>query len=362
MKNKLRNIIALTLLPQVWLVQWLAQHPDWVETYYSTSIYPYVGLFFRSLFGWVTFPVGEIIYTSLVFLGIRYLIKQRKKIKNQPFVFLRDVGLVLAVFYFTFYFVWGLNYYRKPLSDTLDIGKSVTISEIKKLTKDLVLKTNTLQYSITKDSSEMVKVPYSKNEIIEKTILNYQVLEKHTPIFKYPKPNIKKSMFSNISSYMGIGGYLNPFTNEAIVNGKTPLFRFPVVAAHEIGHQIGYSAENETNLIGYLVTTKNSDLYFQYAASAYALSYCLNAVYTVDETAANKLYNSINEGVKKNYQELKDYHDTYKNPFEPIFKEIFSTFLKANKQADGVKSYSRVVKLMVAYHKKYPLVIATRNR
>lgn len=355
MKNKLRNGIALSLIPQLILVRWLARHPDLVETYYSNSLYPWISQFFRSLFGWIPFSVGEIIYTLLIFLGIRYLIRKRKKIKTQPLAFLRNVLMVLSVFYFTFHLVWGFNYYRKPLSETLAINDSINVSEIKKLTQALILKTNTLQYEITADSSAMVQVPYTRSEILEKTIHNYNALDTEMPFLAYARPNIKKSMYSIMSSYMGIGGYLNPFTNEAQVNRKTPVFRFPVVAAHEIGHQIGYSAENETNLIGYLVTSKNEDIYFQYSATAYALSYCINAVHAIDEEAAEELYMQINDGVKKNYQELQDFNVAYENPFEPIFKSIFSTFLKANNQADGVKSYSRVVHLLVGYHNKYPL-------
>lgn len=162
-------------------------------------------------------------------------------------------------------------------------------------------------------------------------------------------------MFSIMSSYMGIGGYLNPFTNEAQVNKKTPVFRFPVIVGHEIGHQIGYSAENETNLIGYLVTAENQDLYFQYSASAYALAYCLNAINQTDEEAFEEFYSKINEGVKKNYRELQDFQDAYENPFEPVFTSVFNVFLKANNQVDGVQSYSRVVHLLVGYHEKYPL-------
>lgn len=355
MKNKLRNVIALSLIPQLILVQWLAGHPEWVETYYSKGIYPWISQFFRSLFGWIPFSVGEVIYSVLIFLGVRYLIKKRKKIKSEPLTFLRNILMVLSVFYLTFHIVWGLNYYRKPLAETLNINDSISIVEIKQLTKALVIKTNELQYKITTDSTAMVQVPYTRNEIIEKTISNYNRLDTQIPFLTYNRPNIKKSMYSIMSSYMGIGGYLNPFTNEAQVNRKTPVFRFPVVAAHEIGHQIGYSAENETNLIGYLVTSKNEDLYFQYSATAYALSYCLNAVHAFDEVAAEELYKQINDGVKKNYQELQDYNDIYKNPFEPIFKSVFSTFLKANNQEDGVKSYSRVVNLLVGYHKKHQL-------
>ena len=355
LKNNLRNGIALSIIPQLFIVKWLAHYPDWVEAYYSTGIYPWISQFFRSLFGWIPFSVGEIIYTALIVLGIRYLVIKWKKIRAQPLAFFRDMVLVLSVFYFTFHLVWGLNYYRKPLSETLAVNETVSAEKIKKLTAELVAQTNTLQYQITSDSSEMVRVPYTHIEIFEKTISGYKSLEAQIPLFNYTHPNIKKSMFSIMSSYMGIGGYLNPFTNEAQVNRLTPVFRFPVVVGHEIGHQVGYSAENETNLIGYLVTAKNEDIYFQYSASAYALSYCLNAVYVVDEKASEELYQQINDGVKKNYQELQDFNEAYENPFEPIFKTIFSTFLKANNQADGVKSYSRVVNLMVGYHEKYPL-------
>ena len=45
----------------------------------------------------------------------------------------------------------------------------------------------------------------------------------------------------------------------------------------------------------------------------------------------------------------------YENITEPVFKAIFNSFLKANKQNDGIKSYSKVVYLMVSYHQKYPL-------
>ena len=355
MKNKLRNGIALSLIPQIIVVKWLAGHSDWIESFYSTGIYPWISEFFRYIFGWVPFSIGEIIYTILIVLVFRYIIQNRKKIKTKPFSFLRDIAMILSVFYFTFHLVWGLNYYRQPLSETMALKDKASYEEIKNLTETLVARTNALQLRITKDSTQMVQVPYTYNEIFKKTITSYNALDGSMPYLAYRRPSVKKSMFSKMSSYMGIGGYLNPFTNEAQVNKKTPVFRFPVVAAHEIGHQIGYAAENETNLIGYIVTQKNKDIYFQYSASAYALAYCLNAVHGTDKKEFEVLYARINEGVKKNYRELQNFHKAYENPFEPIFKSVFSTFLKANNQADGVKSYSRVVHLMVGYHEKYPL-------
>ncbi|WP_289039783.1 DUF3810 domain-containing protein [uncultured Zobellia sp.] len=355
MKNKLRNGIALSLLPQILLVAWLGSKPEIVETYYSNGIYPVISQFFRILFGWVPFSVGEILYVSLIVLGIRYLYVNRLKIRKFPFQFLRNVVVVLSVFYFTFNLVWGLNYYRKPIAENFAIRDSIQTHEVIDLAERLIVKTNQLQFNLTSDSTKRVQVPYTRNEIFDKTVNGYEQLQEELPFLEYDHRSLKKSMFSTLASYMGIGGYLNPFTNEAQVNALTPEFRFPVVSGHEVGHQVGYSKENETNFIGYLVTVKNDDPYFQYSASAYALSHCLSAIRRTDKEKFDELYAKVNVGVQENYRELYEHNLEYVNPFEPIFKSVFNTFLKANQQKDGIKSYSKIVQLMVGYHEKYPL-------
>ncbi|WP_400073643.1 DUF3810 domain-containing protein [Zobellia russellii] len=355
MKNKLRNGIALSLLPQILLVAWLGSKPEIVETYYSNGIYPVISQFFRILFGWVPFSVGEILYVLLIVLGIRYLYANRLKIRKFPFQFLRNVVMVLSVFYFTFNLVWGLNYYRKPIAENFAIRDSIQTNEVIDLAERLIVKTNQLQFNLTSDSTKRVQVPYTRNEIFDKTVNGYEQLQKELPFLEYDHRSLKKSMFSTLASYMGIGGYLNPFTNEAQVNALTPEFRFPVISGHEVGHQVGYSKENETNFIGYLVTVKNDDPYFQYSASAYALSHCLSAIRRTDKEKFDELYAKVNVGVQENYRELYEHNLEYLNPFEPIFKSVFNTFLKANQQKDGIKSYSKIVQLMVGYHEKYPI-------
>ena len=40
---------------------------------------------------------------------------------------------------------------------------------------------------------------------------------------------------------------------------------------------------------------------------------------------------------------------------EPVFKSIFNRYLEINKQKDGIRSYNRVVALIVGYHRIYPV-------
>lgn len=355
MKYKVKNIIALLLIPQIIVVKWLGGHPEFIERYYSKGIYPIISGFWRILLGWVPFSVGDILYLLLIVMTIGYLIINRASIIKRPLPFFRDIVMVTSIAYFSFHILWGFNYYRDPLAKTMGLPQKHDEQDLLDLVDRLVARTNEIHLQISGDADSMVHIPYTQKEMFDLTLIGYRTLEKEFPLFSYHRPSIKKSLFSTPLTYMGYGGYLNPFTNEAQANAILPNFRFPVITAHEIGHQLGYSAENETNFIGYLVTVGNGDPYFQYSGYSYALSYCLNELARRDKALFEERYNRLNLGIRKNYKEVADFWEAHKNPLEPIFKSIFNSFLKANNQAQGIRSYHGVVSLLVTYYRDRPL-------
>jgi len=350
MSPKTKTIIAIALPLQIVLVKWAGNHPEFVEAYYSNGIYPVISQFLRMLFGWIPFSVGDLFYAALFILAARYMYKYWKSIKKRPLLFLKDIVVVLSITYFAFHLLWGINYYRQPITWKLNIEKKYSKEKLIHFTKYLIDKSNQYQSGITGDTIDPVKIPYSRKEIFQKTEEGYTSLKGHFPDFEYKHPSLKASLFSLPLAYMGYGGYLNPFSNEAQVNGLTPLFRLPSVSGHEVGHQLGYSAEDATNFIGFLVTAKNHDPYFKYAAYSNALAYCLSDLSRVDKEKFRELLQQLNPGVKKNFKEVSEFWERYENPLEPVFKSIFSTFLKANDQEEGIKSYNSVVGLLISYH------------
>ena len=352
MGKKLKNGIAIALPIQIILVKWLAAYPDLVETYYSNGVYPYISQTLRILFGWLPISFGDILYTVLSLLAVRYIYKHWKSIKRKPLLFSRDMVTVLSIVYFAFHLLWGLNYYRQPITWKLDIGREYTLQELVDFTKYITLQANAYQMQLTGDSLSPVHIPYSRKEIFQKTEEAYRNIQKQYPDFEYAHPSLKSSIYSLPLTVMGYGGYLNPFTNEAQVNGITPLFRMPAVSGHEVGHQLGYSAEDATNFIGFLVTSQSEDPYFKYSAYHHALGYCLNDLYLKDEQQYNEILASVNLGVRKNFKELQDFWKKYENPMEPVFKSVFNTFLKVNNQKEGIKSYNSVVGLMINHQNR----------
>lgn len=354
MKDRLKLGIALSLIPQILLVYWASRNPEWIENYYSQGLYPLISKIYRSLLGWIPFSIGDIIYVVLGILAIGYLIRNRKQLFTIKMAL--NVGMVLSVAYFTFHLMWGLNYYRLPIGDAFELEESFTQEELIRVIDGLVQTTNQMQEEITGDTVSAVWVPHSRRAIFTTAREGYDLLGERYPKLNYPLPSIKPSLLSTMLSYMGYGGYLNPFTLEGQVNAKLPTFRLPVVSAHEMAHQVGYSAENEANFLGYLAASHSTDRYAQYSAKTFGLSHCLGQLQVLDSTAFDSLVDRMHPGVKQNFREAREFWESYQNPLEPLFKSAFDTFLKANRQEEGMASYSRVVGLLVAYHREEPII------
>nr|WP_299341649.1 DUF3810 domain-containing protein [Allomuricauda sp.] len=353
MGKRTKTIFLLALPLQIILVKWLGSYPEIVEKYYSNGIYPYISRFLRILLGWIPFSFGDLLYFTLIVLAIRYIYLRWKSIKSRPLAFLKNIFVVLSITYFLFHLLWGLNYYRQPITEKFGITKEYTKEELTVFIEHLIERSNFYQSEIARDSTLPVVIPYPKKEIFKKTSEGYKILQKQFPDFEYKNRSLKSSLFSIPLTYMGYGGYLNPFSNEAQVNGITPKFRLPTVSGHEVGHQLGYSAEDDTNFIGFLVSSVNDDPYFKYAAYSHALGYCLSDLARRDRERFEEMVKGLNQGVRENFNEISRFWDKYENPLEPVFKAIFNTFLKANNQEEGIQSYNSVVGLLIGYHAKY---------
>jgi hypothetical protein len=151
---------------------------------------------------------------------------------------------------------------------------------------------------------------------------------------------------------MGYSGYLNPITGEAQTNGYINNYKTPVLILHEMSHQLGFAKENEANFIAVLAGMNHDDLYFQYSATIFALGYCLNDLGLKNPEQLELARSNMRLGILKNYQDLRDFWEPYNdNIVEQISQKTYETYLKANNQPDGMRTYSYVVALLVNYYK-----------
>lgn len=349
---KRKYILPLFLLVQIVLLKIIRFFPECVEGFYSNQIYFYLSRFLRIVLGKIPFSVGDCLYFILIAVLIKWLWTKRKSWKLEWKDNLLMVLSALSVFYFFFHLFWAFNYYREPLFEKMTIERDYTDTDLLAFTKKVIAKTNAIQSQITKNDSLKVVFPYSQNQVFEMNQNGYKNLANEYSFFTYSHVSVKKSLFSLPLTYMGFGGYLNPFTNEAQVNYLGPMYSFPMTANHEMAHQMGYASESECNFIGFLSSIKNDDLYIQYSGYSMALRYCLGNWQIRDEKVLKQLLKTVNKGILKNYKESEDFWDAYQTPIETGFHAFYDRFLKINQQKDGMDSYSKFVNLMVNYYQK----------
>lgn len=353
-KNK-KKLIALSIIPQYLVIKLLSNYPDFVEQYYSNGLYPIISKFLRYTLGWMPFSFGDLVYTFGSIYAIRWFYKNRKRLLKDTKYWFIDVFAAFAILFGAFHLFWGLNYHRLPLHKSLNLEQDYTTEQLVKVTELLIEKSNSLHSEISENDTLKVDIPLTKSEIFKMTPSGYENLMQRFPHLEYHPKSLKKSLYSYPLTYMGFSGYLNPLTNEAQVDGLIPVFKFPTTSAHEIAHQLGYAAENEANFIGFMATTNNDNIYFKYAGYTFALRFCLNEIYRRDEALYEDVVLNVNEGILKNYKEVRDFWEAHENPAEPLFKIFYSNFLKANKQSKGMQSYNYVVALIVNYFEYEPL-------
>lgn len=351
LKDK-KTILALSIIPQYIIIKWLSHYPEFIEQYYSNGFYQFISKLFRYTLGWIPFSFGDFVYAFAIVYGLRWLYKNRKRLRKDTKQWFVDVFSAVAIIYFAFHLFWGMNYYRLPLHKNLNLEADYTTEQLIAVTKKLIEKSNALYVEIKKNDTTKVDLPYSKSDILKLAPKGYNNLKELFPDLEYHPKSIKKSLFSYPLTYMGFSGYLNPLTNEAQVDGLIPVYKFPTTASHEIAHQVGYAAENEANFIGCLAAIKHDDVYFKYSGYTFALRFCLNEINRRDEVLFNTLVETVNKGILENYREAREFWEAHQNPLEPFFKGFYNNFLKANNQVKGMESYSYVVALLVNYFEK----------
>jgi hypothetical protein len=354
--NKTKRILSILLILQIIAVQILKSNSQFIESYYSNGIYPFISSLFRYAFGRIPFSVGDLFYLLISVLIIRSVVVFIRNKKRNYTLFLLNTGAFLSVIYFLFYFLWGLNYFREPIEKTMQLTRNEYDQEaLERLTDKLLFNLKNSHLKLVANDTLKVSISGSKKELMDQTQNGYLQLQKQFPQFGYKPVSLKRSMFSLPLTYMGFSGYLNPFSGEAHVDDLVPEVSLPMISSHEVAHQLGIASESEANFIGFLAAVHNDDPAFRYSALLMAYRYALYDLSKADPSAAKIYYEKTPKGILKNINEMNRFWQKYQNASEKYFKIFYDNYLKINQQKHGIKSYSRVIGLLIAYDKKYPI-------
>lgn len=354
-----KRILMLILIPASLVLTLYARLNLSFAEFYALEVYPVFAESISFFTSKISFSLAEYIIIALIIAVVIYFIIAFFKsiIKKTSFYiknFLLNVSVSLSLIYFLFVLFCGINYYRYEFTyySGLKIKESST-QELVELCKKLISDANE-QRALLNNSSEGTAEIFDVNYkgTAERAIKSFDNISQEYEVLKgnYPPPKLVSN--SKFMSQMRITGVFFPFTFEANVNVDIPEYQVPSTMLHELVHLRGFMREDEANFISYLACINSGFDDFAYSGTMLALSYSMNALYKEDYDAFTDLYNTYSDEVKNDLRYSSNYWKQFETKVAEISNKVNDSYLKANNQEDGVKSYGRMVDLLLAYYSK----------
>ncbi len=375
---KWRHWLLLVLLSLITLTKLI---PLW-GFIYTTRIYPIIGSLLSPISGLFPFALGDLfIALSIVWVIFYpiYEIKWRKQLAKRFFflaakrgcypkkkvVFGRVAEYLLWV-YAWFYIAWGLNYSQPNIYCRTGM-KPVEVSEAKfrefayryadsinSLSEERRVKSEETAFDDQRESQFNGMVDDGlKNRVRDAVLKGYNEIGAkegiNAPFNQHP--HAKTMLFTPLSSMSGVTGSMGPFFCEFTLNGDIRPHDYPAIYAHEFAHLLGIANEGEANFYSYIVCTASSDKAVKFSGYYHIFFHVLrNAFDILGEKEGEKFLKYIRPEIIQLAKSDRNYWLSKRCKVLDAAQDfIFDLYLRGNHVAEGRKSYSGVVGLILAW-------------
>lgn len=339
--------------------------PEMVERVYSNFFYYYLSRIiaaFNKLVGISLAEIGLIILVVALLLWLAWLLQKVWNGFINPFellLYLLYRGLwVGGIGMLLFFVLWGFNYQRLPVGESLKIvGTETQPGELESICSQMVSRLNE-NYQLASASQNWTNesaLPVTKSRL-------YQVIEQSYQRsmllgnagqggFGAPKP----LFLSGVLTRFGISGVFSPFTGEANYNQEVPASDLPFVIAHEKAHQRGWAREDEASFIAFVVCVNSGDPFVRYAGYLQALPKLMQVLRRTNESEYTVLKARIGDGPRRDLASRAQFWTFRENPLlGAAARQTNNTYLRANRVRSGIANYDEVTSLIIGYYQRYP--------
>lgn len=323
------------------VLQLAARRTNGFATWYAHHVYSMIVGIFGRIFGIFPFSVVEILLYLMIFLCIMYAVRYWR----EPLRLACRTVLLGGILLFSYTCGCGINYYAESFSGYVGLETELyTKEELEELCEYLVEKVNETAVD------EKYQSGSSRKEWRLEGVRAMQKAGEEFPVLGgfYPRP--KEVAVSWVLSVQQLCGIYSPFTIEANFNGDMPDYNIPHTICHELSHLKGFMREDEANFIGYLACIGSERQAFQYSGYLTGWVYAGNALARTDMEAYSSLSQQLCSQAREDLRENNAFWDQYEGKVAEAANQMNDVYLKANSQTDGVKSYGRMVDLMLAYY------------
>jgi len=318
--------------------------PAFVERWYSTGVYLRWQPLVTRVSNRVPFAVFDLVLAAVLIIVLAIIALAVRTLKRgQGWRALGTAALrlltVSAALYLWFALLWGINYRRVPLLDRLELSAGAPSSEaVAALGHRAVEALNALH---AEAHASGWTDPWRNGRLRDAyRRVQHGLIDGRDAMQGRPKRSVTGLYFR----WASVDGMTDPFALEVLVNPDLLPFEQPFVTAHEWAHLAGYAQESEASFVGFL-TCMRAGVPEQYSGWLFLYWEISSAVSPADRASMSA---ALDAGPRADLARVVERVTRGQLPqLRAASWAAYDQYLKANRVAEGVRSYDAVVTLLV---------------
>lgn len=303
--------------------------------------------------GLLPIPAAELLAAAAVILPLWCLVRV---LKRRDWAGLRRglcrlicIGCAAA---FLFVFLYGVHHTAPSLASQMGLEvEQYSTAQLETFVAHAVERANGLATQVPRDGEGTCDFG-SFRQMSRQSRHEYSRIGQTYAVFDRPQAGLVKRSFlgGRIMSWVDLAGFYCPWVAESTVSTDVVDSHIPFNIAHENAHAIGIGPEAECNFAAWLVCKDSEDVRFAYSGWLLAYIYAGNALYSADPEAWSRQYQTLCPEVIHDIHVLNESLEPYEgSKVNELGSAANDALIKATGQSDGIRSYGKVVDLMLAY-------------
>lgn len=351
-----RNLALASLGPLAFGLQALAAlSPEATERIYSLGVYPWIQSGLTAVARLSPFALGE----AMLLGGIAWILlrcgggclglwRRQRRLGNLLQHALAQTLAAAGVLFLLFQLLWALNHARLPFATQVGLQPApVEAARLARVARKLAERAAAARPPELDAGHPFL--PVNWRDAIGDA---YEAAGAQWPALAGPRPVIRQAWISPLMTLGSITGIYSPFTGEPNVNVHVPEFLRPFVGCHEVAHLRGYAREDEANFIAWWVGSRAADRAVAYSCELLAFRHAMHALRAADGRAWLLAWEQTPLPVRADSDSIDAFWRSQPKTATKVLTTITTTtnhiYLKSSGHSDGVRSYGRMVDLLIA--------------
>ncbi len=286
-------------------------------------------------------PAAPVLFLVFFF---RAMLIPRGRTTRQFLRFFTVLLCTAAGLVFSFYLLWGMNYGGPSLADRIGLeSRACSEDELFAAAELLMNDLNEAAEKVERTQEGVAAVPDFRTcaRTVRETMSDYAGV---------PLAPAKPVLLSVPLSYTETTGIFCPFTGESNVNTANRTAGMHFVIAHEMAHRFGVAPEDEANFYAFIALFERGGEAERYSALFSAWQYTASALRSANADRYKQLAALRSASVKADIAAYDALWKPYAGRAAEVSQRINNGYLVAQGETDGVRSYGRMVDLLVIYY------------